>query len=131
MELPVKRVCSLFVSWASKQFFHRRNQCINSVFPKWNGKSVNSGNSENLINHRSMNWDKFKDSVPHKCLAGAVVVSWSLIQEVAGLEPFTVMTNILVTEFSEFNENIWENTNVLSFISIISGILIYECNSQT
>ena len=35
------------------------------------------------------------------CLAGAVVASWSLIQEVAGLTPFTVMTNIFVTEFTE------------------------------
>ena len=32
------------------------------------------------------------------CLAGAVVASWSLIQEVAGI---IVMTNIFVTEFSE------------------------------
>ena len=35
------------------------------------------------------------------CLAGAVVTSWPLIQEVAGSSPFTVMTNIFVTEFSE------------------------------
>ena len=40
------------------------------------------------------------------CLAGAVVASWSLTQEVAGLSPFTVMTNIFVTKFSEFIENI-------------------------
>ena len=41
-------------------------------------------------------------------LAGTLVASWSLTQEVAGLSPFTVMTNIFVTEFSEFSENIWE-----------------------
>ena len=35
------------------------------------------------------------------CLAGAVVTSWSLIQEVVGSSPFTVITNIFVTEFSE------------------------------
>ena len=35
------------------------------------------------------------------CLTGAVVASWSLTQEVAGSSPFTVMTNIFVTEFSE------------------------------
>ena len=35
------------------------------------------------------------------CLAGAVITSWSIIQEVAGSNPFTVMTNIFVTEFAE------------------------------
>ena len=35
------------------------------------------------------------------CLAGAVVASWSLTQEVTGSNPFTVMTNIFVSEFSE------------------------------
>ena len=44
--------------------------------------------------------------VSHICLAGAVVTSWSLTQEVVGSNPFTVMTDILVIEFSEFNENI-------------------------
>ena len=53
-----------------------------------------------------MNWDQLKDSVSHICLAGAVVASWSLIQEVAGLSPFTVMRIIFVSEFTEFSENI-------------------------
>ena len=49
-----------------------------------------------------MNWSYFKDPVSNACLAGAVVASWSLIQEVAGFEPlFIVMTYIFVTEFSE------------------------------
>ena len=40
------------------------------------------------------------------CLAGAVIASWSLTQEVAGLSSFNVMTNIFVTEFSEtFRKN--------------------------
>ena len=39
------------------------------------------------------------------CLAGAVVASWSLKQEVAGLSHFTVMTNIFVTGFAEFTEH--------------------------
>ena len=39
------------------------------------------------------------------CLAGAVVTAQSLTQAVAGSNPFTIMTNILVTDFSEFNEN--------------------------
>ena len=40
------------------------------------------------------------------CLAGTVVASWSQTQEVAGSNLFSVLTNILVAEFSEFNENI-------------------------
>ena len=40
------------------------------------------------------------------CLAGAVVASWSLTQEVGGSSPFTVMTNTFLTEFAEFSENI-------------------------
>ena len=43
------------------------------------------------------------------CLAGTLVASWSLTQEVAGVagsSPFTVITNIFVTEFAEFSENI-------------------------
>ena len=39
-------------------------------------------------------------------LASALVASWSLTQEMAGLSPFTVMTNIFVTEFAECSENI-------------------------
>ena len=31
-----------------------------------------------------MNWGQFKDAVPHLFLAGTVVASWSLTQEVAG-----------------------------------------------
>ena len=43
--------------------------------------SLNSANSGNLIN-------QFKDPVSHMCLAGAVVASWSLTPEVAGLNQF-------------------------------------------
>ena len=39
-----------------------------------------------------MNWAKFKVSVCHGCLSGAVVAFWSLTQEVAG--PALLMTNI-------------------------------------
>ena len=53
-------------------------------------KSANSGN---LMNHWSMNWAQFKDPISHMCLAGAVVASWSLTQELAGSNPFSVMTN--------------------------------------
>ena len=40
-------------------------------------------------------------NVSHMRLAGAVVASWSFAREVAGLSPFTVMTNIFFTGFSE------------------------------
>ena len=59
-----------------------------------------------------MNWAQFKDPVSHMCLVGAVVASWSLTREVASLRPFTVMTNIIVTEFSEFMETFRENSIV-------------------
>ena len=52
-----------------------------------------------------MNQSQFKDPVSHMCLVGAVVAPWFLTKEVAGLNPFTVVTNIFVTEFSEFREN--------------------------
>ena len=45
-----------------------------------------------------MNWAQFKDPVSHMCLAGTVVTFWSLTQVVAGSSPFTVMTNIFVTD---------------------------------
>ena len=41
------------------------------------------------------------------CFAGTAVASWSLTQEVAGSNPFTVMTNIFVTEIAaEFSEHL-------------------------
>ena len=46
--------------------------------------SLNSLNSRNLINYWSMNWSQFKDPISHICIAGTVVASWSLTQEVAG-----------------------------------------------
>ena len=49
--------------------------------------SVNSTNSGNLINHCSMNWVQLKDPTSYICLAGKVVASWSLTQEVVGLSP--------------------------------------------
>ena len=53
-----------------------------------------------------MNWAEFKDPVSHMCLAGVVVASWSLRQEVAGSTPFTVMTKLFVTEFRESDKSL-------------------------
>ena len=49
-----------------------------------------------------MNWALFKDPVSHVRLAGTVVASWCLAQDVAGSHPFTIMTNI----FSQFSVQI-------------------------
>ena len=76
----------------------------NGVFLKW------AELLGNLINHWSMNWAQFKDPVSHIRLAGTVVASWPLTQEVAGSSPFTVM-NIFVTEFSKFSETFRKNSN--------------------
>ena len=97
--------------------FDSMNSCIESQssFPKWAKLSVNSANWGNLLNHWSMNWNQFKDPVSNLCLAGAVVASWSLTQEVAGSSPFTVITNILVTNFAKFTETSKKNFNVLPF----------------
>ena len=65
-----------------------------------------------------MNWAQFKDPVSHMCLAGAMVASWSLTQEMAGSNPFTVMTNIFVTEFTEISETFRK----ISFTSILYPI---------
>ena len=62
-----------------------RDKQHSGVFPKWSRMfTFNSVNSGNLIKHSSMNWAEFKDPLSHVCLAGTVVASWSLTQEVAG-----------------------------------------------
>ena len=38
-------------------------------------------------------------------LTDVIVTSWSLTQKMAGLNTFIVKTNIFVTEFAEFSEN--------------------------
>ena len=53
-----------------------------------------------------MNWDQFKDPVSYMCPAGTLVASQSLTQGMVGSNLFTVIQNILVTEFIKFNENI-------------------------
>ena len=89
--------------------------CINYVigvygvhigdFPKWSRTFIEFSESSELRETdkslKSMDWAEFKHHVCHVCLTDAVVASWSLTQEVAGLSPFTVMRNIFVTEFSE------------------------------
>ena len=44
-----------------------------------------------------MNWAQLKDPVSHMCLAGAVIASRFLTQEVAGWNLFTMVTNIFAS----------------------------------
>ena len=77
-----------------------------------------------------MNRSQFKDPVSHMCLAGTVAASWFLTQEVAGSSPFTVMTNIFVSEFSEFSETFGKISNVTVSIKFLSKNIIY-CQIKT
>ena len=73
-------------AWSHKPSGTPTKYCTDTLefFPKLNSNSVNSANSENLINHWCMNWAQFKDLVSHMCLAGTVVACWFVTQEVAG-----------------------------------------------
>ena len=92
--------------------------------------SVNSGNSGNLINHCRMNWVQFQDPVSPMCLAGAVIASWHLTQEVACLSPFTMMINIFVTEL--FSESFRKISNIFSFSHQTQALAsLPSCRSTT
>ena len=68
--------------------------CVIGVFPKWSRTFIKF--SEFVESDKSLKQEqRWRDPVSHVCLAGAVVASLSLTQEVAGSSPFTVMTNIL------------------------------------
>ena len=56
--------------------------------------SLNSVNSENLRNHRSMNWVQYKDLLCYLCLCGLVASSFSLTQQILGSNP-----TILISDF--------------------------------
>ena len=72
-----------------------------------------------LINHWIMNWSQSKDPVSHMCLAGAVVASWSLTQEVTDSSPFNAMTNIFLSL------NFLNSTKIFSENSIIMSAGIW------
>ena len=54
-----------------------------------------------------MNWDPFKDLLPHLCLSGSVITSWCLTEEVAGSNNL-VFYKSYGTECAEFSNNIQE-----------------------
>ena len=87
--------------------------------------SVNSANSENLINQSSMNWAEFKKPLSHVCLAGAVVGSILGSNTRDGrFKPFYCNNKLyFVTEFSEFRETMQE-TSILSVNKSIKVTLV-------
>ena len=87
----IKAIKENFVRFLPQHFIHQNYNIPsdNRDFPKWNWNSVNSTNSGNLINHWIRLYLKIL-SLPF--LAGNVVASWFLTQEVAGSNPLT--TNI-------------------------------------
>ena len=52
-----------------------------------------------------MSWALFKYPVPHMCLAGTVVASSSLTQEVAGLRPFNKKYFLSLNSVKTFRKN--------------------------
>ena len=57
-----------------------------------------------------MSWVHFTDPISHMRPAGAMVASWYLTQQVAGLNPFIAMIHILslksVNSLKTFRENL-------------------------
>ena len=69
--------------------------------------SLNSAitpNSMHLVNPSSVNWAQFKGPVLHTCLAGTVVASWSLTQEVADSSPFNDKYLLTLKTFRKKND---------------------------
>ena len=68
-----------------------------------------------------MNWVQFKVPVSHMCLAGAVVVCWSLTEEMAGwqgFEPFYCNNKIFLSlNSAEFSEKHIGKTLLFVFFS--------------
>ena len=64
---------------------------------------MNSTNSGNVINHSSINWAQFKDPLCYLHLAGTVVESWSLTQEVAGSNNFFKKYTIFLSQLSWYS----------------------------
>ena len=54
-----------------------------------------------------MNGAQFKDPVSHICLAGTVVASWSLTQEVADSSPFNDKISKVIYEYLYHPENFY------------------------
>ena len=112
---------------------------------------VNSAHSGNLTNHWCMNWTQFKDPVSHICLAGAVVASWSLTQEVASSSPSNdkyflwqnslnsvrkkivhlgLYTKLTLTTF-HFPYGRWEEIPNFNFFNAILTVMVKKTNQYS
>ena len=60
-----------------------------------------------------MNEAQFKDPVSHMCLTGCYGSILVCNTRGGGFEPFNVMINIFITEFSKFSETFRKNSNDL------------------
>ena len=87
-------VAGHFGTWGPAQWsvILNADQSLNTFEFSLNGAElslnpVNSGNSENLRNHWSMNWVQYKDLLCYFCVCGLVVSSLSLTQEILGSSP--------------------------------------------
>ena len=97
-------------TWTAK--FHV--QCLQSSWVmgfSLNGAelSLNSVNLENLRNHRSMNWVKFKNPLYYLCLCGTdhlCLLTRKIVGSNSEQQSF-LLSILFVTEFSELNES-WQ-----------------------
>ena len=73
-----------------------------------------------------MNWTGFEDPISHMCLAGTVLASWSLTQEMAGSSPLTVMTHFnplnSINSMKTFDENSFVNI-FYSKVELIGSVM--------
>ena len=65
---------------------------------------------------------KFKDPVSYVCLACAVVVSWSLTQEMAGSNPFTLIPNSFSYRIQRIQWKHLGKTQLRCFVEIIDWL---------
>ena len=86
------------------------------------GFSLNSVNSENLINHWNMNQGQFGGVVSHMCLAGTVVASWLLTQEVTGSSPLLWWQLFVSLNSANSGKTFMENSNVSRHSQVITWI---------
>ena len=73
-----------------------------------------------------MNWAQFKDPVSHMCLADAVLVHWSLTQEVSGSSPFYGKYFLLLNSLNSVI-TFWKNSIVFCLCEIKSKQTHFTC----
>ena len=75
-----------------------------------------------------MNWGQFEDPVSHMCLAGAVLASWSLTQEVVGSNSLFYVT-YFTNSVDSVLQNSFRKNSIMSFGSWeIFQLMLFEMN---